>query len=198
MSDELEQLKQRVFSQDQRDSALAAVELMRKGNLATPIFLEALKHPDAGMRRMAAESLGTIADPASADALFEATTDENGEVRARAAGALYRLDDPRALPALVATLNDFPDLLHSPYTDAMYALMEGDEEVLQHIIPLLSSPDRDTRIRAFIIVEAIVTHLPQAEDWDTLWRSLGSYDPDGPEAERNRAARQWQDWLANR
>jgi hypothetical protein len=80
----------------------------------------------------------------------------------------------------------------------MYALMRGGEGVLPLMVPLLSSSDELTRQRAFLVVEAVVTALPESGNWDTLWRSLGSYNPTGSEAERNRAAQQWEDWLANR
>jgi HEAT repeat protein len=193
----MDDLKERLYSTDQNISSKALGELVRRGRQATPILLEALQHSNARTRRLAAEGLAEIADPSTADALFEATTDSNGEVRSRAAAALHRLGDERALQALVATLNDYPDVLHSPYTASMYPLMRGGEAVLPLIIPLLSSPDELTRQRAFLVLEAVVTALPET-NWDQLRQSLGNYDPTGPEAERNQAAQQWQDWLAHR
>jgi HEAT repeat protein len=192
----MEQLKTRLYSTDQNDSGRALAELIRMGRQATPILLEALKHPNARTRRLAAEGLAEIADPSTADALFEATHDSNGEVRARAATALHRLGDERALAALVATIDDYPDILHSPYTASMYPLMQRGKEVLPLIIPLLKAPDAITRERAFLVVKAVASKLPQGQNWDALWRSLGSYDPDAPQTERDSAAQQWQDWAA--
>jgi len=191
----IEQLKTQLYSTDQDTSGLALGELIRLGRQATPVLVEALKAENPRTRRLAAEGLGDIADPTTADALFQATQDSNPEVRARAAKALYRLGDGRALTALVETLNDYPDELHNPYTASMYPLMRGGQEVLPLVVPLLRSPDALTRERAFLVVKAVATKLPQGQNWDQLWQSLGSYDPQGSEAERNRAAQQWEKWV---
>ncbi|MCW5317440.1 hypothetical protein GTQ43_27620 [Nostoc sp. KVJ3] len=191
----MEQIKARLYSTDQDTSGLALGELIRLGKKATPVLLEALTNANPRTRRLAAEGLSEIADPASADALFQATHDTNPEVRARAATALHQLGDKRSLPALVATLDDYPDILHNPYTASMYPLMRGGKEVLPLVIPLLQAPNDLTRERAFLIVKAVVSKLPQGQDWNQLWQSLGSYDPAAPEAKRNKAAQQWQEWL---
>lgn len=192
----VEQIKARLYSTDQDTSGLALGELIRLGKQATPILLEALTNSNPRTRRLAAEGLGEIADPASADALFQATHDTNPEVRARAATALYTLGDKRALAALVATLDDYPDILHNPYTASMYPLMRGGKEVLPLVVPLLQAPNDLTRERAFLIVKAVVSKLPQGHDWNKLWQSLGSYDPAGSQAERDKAAQQWEQWLS--
>lgn len=192
----MEQIKERLYSTDQDTSGLALGELIRLGKQATPVLLEALTHSNPRTRRLAAEGLSEIADPASADALFQATHDTNPEVRARAATALYTLGDKRALTALVATLDDYPDILHNPYTASMYPLMRGGKEVLPLVVPLLQAPNDLTRERAFLIVKAVVSKLPQGQDWNQLWQSLGSYDPAGPKAERDKAAQQWEQWLS--
>ncbi|MBE8991645.1 MULTISPECIES: HEAT repeat domain-containing protein [unclassified Nostoc] len=192
----MEQIKTRLYSTDQDTSALALGELIRLGKKATPVLLEALTNPNPRTRRLAAEGLSEIADPASADALFQATHDTNPEVRARAATALHQLGDKRSLSALVATLDDYPDILHNPYTASMYPLMRGGKEVLPLVIPLLQAPNDLTRERAFLIVKAVVSKLPQGQDWNQLWQSLGSYDPAGQKAERDKAAQKWQEWLS--
>jgi hypothetical protein len=191
----MEQIKTRLYSTDQDTSGLALAELIRLGKKATPVLLEALSHSNPRTRRLAAEGLAEIADPSTADALFQATHDSNPEVRARAATALHKLGDKRSLKALVATLDDYPDILHNPYTASMYPLMQGGKDVLPLVVPLLQSPDDLTRQRAFLIVKAVVTKLPQGQDWNQLWQSLGSYDPAAPQAERDKAAKQWEAWL---
>ncbi len=192
----MEQIKARLYSADQDTSALALGELIRLGKQATPILLEALTNSNPRTRRLAAEGLSEIGDPASADALFQATHDTNPEVRARAATALYTLGDKRALAALVATIDDYPDILHNPYTASMYPLMRGGKEVLPLVVPLLQAPNDSTRERAFLIVKAVVSKLPQGHDWNKLWQSLGSYDPVGSQAERDRSAQQWEQWVS--
>lgn len=191
----IDSLKVRLYSTDQDTSDLALAELIRLGKRATPILLEALTHPNPRIRRLAIEGLGEIGDPISADALFQATSDISGEVRALAAVALHKLGDKRSLTALVSTLDDYPDILHNPYTASMYPLMQGDKEVLILVVPLLQAPNAITRERAFLIVQAVVTRLPQGSDWKQLWQSLGSYDPLGSKVQRDKAAQQWQEWI---
>jgi HEAT repeat protein len=192
----LAQLKARLLDADQDVSGTALGALIGLGKAATPLLIEALSHANARTRRLAAEGLGDIAERASADALYQATHDSSGEVRARAATALHRLHDARALPALIATLNDYPDILHAPYTASMYPLMRAGKAVLPLLIPLLRAADALTGERALLVIKAVVgKHYPQ-HDWNTLWRSLGSYDPAAPQPARERAAQQWQDWLA--
>ncbi|MFN6564596.1 MAG: HEAT repeat domain-containing protein [Nostoc sp. ChiSLP01] len=191
----MEQIKTRLYSTDQDTSGLALAELIRLGKKATPVLLEALTYSNPRTRRLAAEGLAEIADPSTADALFQATHDSNPEVRARAATALHKLGDKRSLKALVATLDDYPDILHNPYTASMYPLMQGGKDVLPLVVPLLQSADDLTRQRAFLIVKAVVTKLPQGQDWNQLWQSLGSYDPAAPHPERDKAAKQWEAWL---
>jgi len=193
----MEQLKRRLYSLDQDTSGLALGELVKLGRQATPVLLEALTHDNPRTRRLAAEGLGEIADPRAADALYQATKDPSDEVRARAATALHALGDRRSLGALVATINDYPDILHNPYTASMYPLMRGGQEELPLIVPLLRSPDDLTRQRGFLVLRAVVSRLPEGKDWDQLWKSLGSYDPHGPQAERDRAAQQWLSWLTS-
>ncbi len=194
--DTVERLKERLLSTDENDSSRALGELISLGKQATPVLLEALRNSNTRTRRLAAEGLGDVRDPASADALFEATRDTVGEVRARAATSLNKLGDPRALHALVDTLNDYEDELHTPYTASMYPLMRGGKEVLPLMMPLLMSGDALTRERAFLIVKAVASKLPEGQNWNSLWRTLGSYDPAGPPSERDHAAEQWQEWVS--
>lgn len=195
VAERIAQINARFLDPDQDTSALALGELIRLGRAATPVLLHALAHANPRTRRLAAEGLSELADPASADALYQATRDGNGEVRARAATALHRLGDQRSVAALIATLNDYPDILHSPYTASMYPLMRSGKEVLPLAVPLLRSDDAITRERAFLIVKAVVSNRFKDQDWHALWQDLGRYDPAAPRAQRDSAAQQWQDWV---
>jgi hypothetical protein len=191
----LDAIKQRFYSTDQDTSALALGELIAHGKQATSILIEALHAPNDRTRRLAAEGLSDIGDATAAEPLFAATHDSSGPVRARAATALARLGDPRARAALVATLDDYPDELHGPYTASMYPLMRDTAAVLPLIVPLLKAPDQITRQRALLIIKAVVAKLPAGTNWEQLSTQLGSYDPAGPANERNAAADQWQAWV---
>lgn len=190
----LGQIKTRLYSTDQDTSALAFGELVRLGKPAIPILIEALSHPTARTRRLAAEGLAEIRDPASADALERATHDSNDEVRSRAAVALHVVGDPRALAALVRTVDDYPDILHNPYTASMYELT-GDRAVLPLMAPLLKAPQPLTRQRALLVIKAVVSKMPEGRNWDQLWQSLGRYDHQGEPADRDRAADLWMAWI---
>lgn len=195
-ADRLASIGVRFLDPDQDISSVALAELIRLGKKATPMLIRALEHENPRTRRLAAEGLGELADRASADALMRATHDSSGEVRARAATALHRLGDPRAWAALVATLDDYPDILHSPYTASMYPLMRAGKDLLPMILPLLRAGDVSTRQRAMLIVKAIVGRDKAPHDWEALWQKLGSYDATAPQTERDQAVQLWLDWLA--
>lgn len=195
MAAPVEELVKQLGSSDFNQRALALAELIGKGKVATPDFMEALKNPDVQVRSQAAQGLAEIADPASADALAQALDDSDDQVRAHAAQGLARLKDSRAIDALVRTINDFPDVLHSPYTLSTYRLIEVGVGALPAVMPLLKSPDPMTRQRAFVIVQTVVSQQPEFGDWNQLWQSLGRYNPNGTDLERNRAAEQWLTWV---
>ncbi len=65
---------------------------------------EDLRHGDAAARRQAADWLGKMRAPGTADALLEALDDRAPQVRAAAAVALGRLREVRAIPATLAML----------------------------------------------------------------------------------------------
>ena len=72
----------------------------------TEALISALGDGDRGVRRLAAELLGEIADPAGVPVLLEALGDESGFVRVSAASALGKIGDLRAIDALVLALHD--------------------------------------------------------------------------------------------
>jgi HEAT repeat protein len=186
----------RLGSPDFNARALALAELVEHGNAATAALVDMLDGPDAALRAQAARGLAEIADPASAAAMAAALEDSSPDVRGHAAHALVRMGDPRAVEALVRTLDDVPDLLHDPYTLSAYALIDLGRAALPAVAPLLMADDPATRERAFLVVRSVVEQLPGAGEWDQLRRSLGSYDPRGDNPERDRAAGEWQTWIA--
>jgi len=179
----------------QRAKALAA--LVAAGRTATPVLLRGLASADADVREKAAQGLAEIADPSTADALAAALADPAPRVRGRAAQGLAALGDARALDALVRTIDDFPDVLHAPHTVATYVLVARGPKALPAIAPLLDAPQPMTRQRAFLVLQTVVSAMPQAGDWRTLWQSLGAYDPNAADASaRAAAAAQWRQWIA--
>jgi HEAT repeat protein len=196
MAASIDDLIARLNSDDGDTRALALGDLAAQGRAATPALLQALHSPAAGVRALAAEGLGMIADPAAGDSLAAAVHDSDDKVRARAATALARIGDPRALDALVGTIEDFTDVLHGEYSLSTYTLMGFGPAALPAVAPLLKAPYVLTRTKAYWIIRKNVTRMLGDEAaWDALWQSLGSYDPKAPEAERSRAADQWMAWI---
>ncbi len=198
MASAIPELVEQLRSVDFNARALALAALVRRGKAATPALVEALRSPDDGLRMQAAQGLAEIADPACAETFADALRDSNKQVRARAAQGLARIKDGRALDALVQTIDDFPDVLHSPFTLSAYELIDIGPIALPAVAPLLRSADPMTRAHAFVVVRSIVSQLPEAGDWDQLWRSLGCYEPFGADPQRDRAADQWLTWIRQR
>ncbi len=149
-------------------------------------------------RAQIAQALAEIADPAAADTLAAVLADRDERVRARAAYGLARMLDPRALDALLRTIDDFPDILREPDTLATDGLVDLGPQVLPRVVPLLKAANRMTRARAFLVIRRLVPRLPGFTDWNALWASLGRYDPDAAQPERDAAADQWEAWIGQR
>jgi len=86
-----------------REAARALAILCAK---APPALVEALKSPEAAVRRNAAEALGGIRDKVAVAPLTALLRDEETTVRERAAYALGRLRDTGATEALIAAMKD--------------------------------------------------------------------------------------------
>lgn len=192
------ELIEQLSSPDFNTRALALADLVQLGSAAVPALIEAFNTPDEAVRAQVAQALAEIADPSSADTLARAVSDSNGEVRARGAQGLARINDHRAMSALIDTINDFPDVLHSPFTVSVYELIRLGPSTLPFVVPLLKSADSTTRHRAFLVFRTIVSMLPEVKDWQQFWHSFGSYDPEAASQERDRAADQLLAWLNQR
>ena len=69
-------------------------------------LIAALRDPDAGVRRAAAQSLGNIENPRAVDGLVAVLGDSDVEVRRAAVWALGEIEDRRAVDALLPLLKD--------------------------------------------------------------------------------------------
>jgi HEAT repeat protein len=177
-----------------RDQALG--ELVRRGGAAVPALIQAVASGDPELRGSAVNALAEIAEPSCAELFAQLAGDPDGRVRAHAADGLARLGDPRAVDALVRTIDDRPDELHHPSSLSAATLIGMGPGVLARVAPLLSAPGEATRMRALFVIRAIVD--AQGEDSAARWRELGSYRAGAPAADREAAAEQWRAWLAAR
>jgi HEAT repeat protein len=84
--------------------------LVRIGRPAVPVLVKALEHPQASVRRLAAETLGSIKPPAedAVTALIVRLRDSNPQVRAACLETLRRIGGPReqVMDALASALGD--------------------------------------------------------------------------------------------
>jgi HEAT repeat protein len=182
-------------SPDFNARAKALAELIARGRESAPALRAALAHSGPDVRVQVAQALAEIADVESADAFATLLRESDGALRARGAQGLARIGDPRALDALVQTIDEFTDVLHSPYTLSLYGLIELGPRALAALVPLLEAPEPMTRMHALLALRSIAERMPGAGAGDALWRRLGSYDPQAPKAERDRAAALWLEWV---
>lgn len=178
--------------------ALALAEIVEAGRAVAPDLVAALPDADTTLKPQLAQALAEIAEPASADALAGLLDNQDERVRAFGALGLARIGDPRAQAALIRTIDDFADVLSAPYTLSTYALIDQGPAALTAVLPLLEAASATTRAHAFVVIHDIVSAEPDTGNWPALWRQLGSYTADGPEAQRHTAARLWADWIGER
>lgn len=198
MMEDIETLLADLQDADFNVRALALAGIVEAGQAVAPALVAALPDADATLKPQLAQALAEIAEPASADALAGLLDSQDERVRAFGALGLARIGDPRAQAALIRTIDDFADVLSAPYTLSTYALIDQGPAALTAVLPLLDAASAATRGRAFVIVHDIVTAQPDMGNWPALWRQLGSYTADGPEAQRQAAARLWADWIGAR
>jgi HEAT repeat protein len=152
-----------------------------------------MQSADVEVRAQAAQALAEIGDPDSADLFANALADADERVRARGAQGLNRIGNARALEALVRTIDDVPDILHTPYTLSVYGVVGLGARALPALAPLLKAPHPLTRARAMLAIRQIASGMTDVE---ALSRTLGAYDANAPQDERDRIADRWSEWIA--
>lgn len=125
------------------------------GKDAVPPLMAELRNVDSDVRRMwAAEILGWIGDPRVAVPLMESLGDVSPEVRAKAAGGLGKIRDPRAVDRLLEMLLSDPiPFVRTRVAQALGAI--GHPKVIDHLIHVLKDPEWWVRIRAIEALEQI-------------------------------------------
>lgn len=129
--------------------------LVRFGDAAVrPLCIE-VRNPDSDVRRMwAAEILGWLGNLEAAIPLIDALGDVNPEVRAKAAGALGRLAEARAIDRLLEMLLSDPiPFVRTRVAQALGAI--GHPRVVDHLVQVLKDPEWWVRIRAIEALEQI-------------------------------------------
>jgi len=124
---------------------------------AVPLLIAELRNVESDVRRMwAAEILGWIGDPRGAVPLMDSLGDVSPEVRAKAAGGLGKIRDPRAVERLLEMLLSDPiPFVRTRVAQALGAI--GHPKVIDHLIQVLKDPEWWVRIRAIEALEQIGT-----------------------------------------
>ncbi|MBN1120742.1 MAG: HEAT repeat domain-containing protein [Anaerolineae bacterium] len=97
---------------DRREAVAAILDLVRVlvscagSEHADQPLIDALQHPDPGVRCAAARAAGWLGHPELVSPLVEAITTESPALRRNVAEALGRIGDAEALPALMTALED--------------------------------------------------------------------------------------------
>jgi len=160
-----------------RERVLDALVQLAGASL-TPHLVAMLEDPSAGARRVAVDGIALVGDPQALGALVRAATDDpDWWVREEAVRAIGRVKDARATPYIVNFLEQGGDLAVA-CIDTLTAL-GGD--VMEHVVPHLSSEDPEKRLAALRFFE---THgdLSHAEQIRPL-----AFDPDLEVCQRARA-----------
>jgi hypothetical protein len=198
MNDSIDNDIENLKSKDQNIYNNAFQNLVDRKSDALPHLFNILKDKSSDGRTLAAQAIATIAIPSSADKTIDYLNDNDPLVRAWSAVALRRMRDSRALDALIKTIDDYPDTLHSDQTLSTYALIDWGEEILIHIINLLNSPKFETRRHAFSVVKKIIFNkFKTVEKWEMIWKKNGSYVPDAEEAVRLKCMKKWEKWATD-
>jgi HEAT repeat protein len=126
--------------------------ILQFGQLARePLLAQLGKHEDTSARAWAAEILGELQDPKAVPALRTCLGDLQDQVRARAAAALGKIGDRRAVPDLIHLMLADP----VPYVriQSVRALGTiGDPRALHHLIDSLKDGEWWVRVR---VIEAL-------------------------------------------
>lgn len=112
---------------------------------AIPYLIEGLKDENAGIRKGAAQALGTIGDPDGFEPLTRAITDPVIEVRAPAALALGELKDPRAIPFLINLFYDGNAGIRNAAADALGVI---GMPAFEPLVAALNDPKTSARLAA--------------------------------------------------
>ena len=116
--------------------------LYNLGQLAKPVWVDALKHPNRHIRWEAARGLGQIGDVRALDILAEGLLDENYAVRWATADALAHLG-VHAIPAILTVLSRYPlnELARQAAYFALHGILSsGMEECIRPLLDALYGP----------------------------------------------------------
>lgn len=126
-------------------AAQSAKGLRAIGSESQGAFIKALDAPDASTRSLAAEALGDIGSPESANKLVALLGDKNAQVRVAAAKSLGATGNPAAVASLLKAMRDDSDLaVRANAAASLVELRSGDASVQHAIVEVMLRSDEPT------------------------------------------------------
>ena len=98
-------------------------------------WIQELKDDNAGMRRLAADELGSTGNPRAVDPLVAVLEDSDSDVRIAAAEGLGKIGDPRVVDPLITALGDGDEFVRDAAALALGKL--GDPRAVEPVIAAL-------------------------------------------------------------
>jgi HEAT repeat protein len=149
--DELTSLIAALTDKDVGVRIRAAEKLAKRGSEPVPAMIGVLKHKDAPVRRLVAETLGYIGPDASvaAPALIVALDDQDGNVRLFAARSLGDIGavPEKAVPALVRALDDPNAVICVRVVDALGKFGPHAKAALPKLREIAATEDNEEFLR---------------------------------------------------
>jgi hypothetical protein len=115
-------------------------------------------------------------------------------------------DNTQDINVLLKTINDDPPMSHLSYTPSVMRLIKRGPEVIPHVLPLLASDDRVTRLHAKVVVSVVTMRMQgfefgkgwtvdgAEERWKAWWKEMGEFDEDADGGSRARAIQLLTKW----
>jgi hypothetical protein len=107
------------------------------------------------------------------------------------------MNDPRGIPALIKTINDYADILHSDLSFSSYELARQGARALPAVAPLLDSDDEAVRWKALWIIQQVTGPMPEASRDRQFVDTLANFDPGASKKDRKEGAAKIEKWIAD-
>jgi len=126
--------------------------------IAINAALDGMKHPDSMVRRVSAEIVSLYSS--STDALIQALSDEDTDVRISSLKGLERLQASSALLDIASLLSDPQPALRAQAVDSLRALTPYPRGLSNLLTPMLNDEDSQVRVRAAVALLFIDSSHP--------------------------------------
>ncbi|MFK7692183.1 conserved virulence factor C family protein [Paenibacillus sp. HJGM_3] len=131
----------------------AALQRVKPALTTMPLLVQALRDPQASIRRLATVYLGDIREPQALPYLFEALKDSSVSVRRTAGDTLSDLGDPAAIPPMIEALGDPNKLVR--WRAARFLYEAGDATAIRALKAAVDDAEFEVRLQAQLALARI-------------------------------------------